>query len=299
MHRRPDGILIVIDRLFQPPGGFLIARLRDPCSAYLRQRISPLLVLVWANQSRLWEDTMFSYTTFYILKGTLPGPPGNRRFYRDSERRAELIKVYTMNNGIKAFYDATAQSTADEWYPNDLLLPTIADFISLLPEKPLVLDLGCGPGHESKRLSKAGAIVTGIDFSEECIDIAKQRSPECNFIIGDIRSLNTGIGIFDGIFACASLIHIPMNELSIVLKNINSLLGKSGCLNIIILDGVGVSEKFSNLEFEGKKYNRIVYLYSKDVIINEAARQGFSFVREGFLEEELKESGWRNYLFKK
>jgi len=129
-----------------------------------------------------------------------------------------------MNDGIKAFYDATAQFTADEWYPNDLLLPSIVDFISLLPEKPLVLDLGCGPGHESKRLSKAGAIVTGIDFSEKCIAIAKQRSPECNFIVGDIRSLKNDIGIFDGIFACASLIHISRNELTLVFKNIGTIL---------------------------------------------------------------------------
>ncbi len=204
-----------------------------------------------------------------------------------------------MNDGIKAFYDATAKFTADEWYPNDLLLPTIADFISVLTKKPLVLDLGCGPGHESKRLSKAGAIVTGIDFSEECIDIAKQRSPECNFVVGDIRSLTKDIGIFDGIFACASLIHFPMDELSFVFKSINAILKYNGYLNIIILDGEGVSKKYSNLEFEGKKYNRTVYLYSKDFIINEAVQQGFSFVREGFLEEELKEYDWRNYLFKK
>jgi SAM-dependent methyltransferase len=202
-----------------------------------------------------------------------------------------------MKNDIKGFYDATAQSTADEWYPNNLLLPTIADFISFLPEKPLVLDLGCGPGHESKRLSKAGAIVTGIDFSEKCIDIAKQRNPESDFMVGDIRSLNKDIGIFDGIFACASLIHIPINEFSLVLKSINSILKKSGCLNIIVLDGIGISEKYSNLEFEGKKYNRVVYLYSKDLIIDEAMQHGFSFVREGFLEEELKEYGWRNYIF--
>lgn len=74
-----------------------------------------------------------------------------------------------MENEIKLFYDLTAEETADAWYDNSILKPTIQNFIRLLREKPRVLDLGCGPGHESKRLVMAGADVVGIDFSEECI----------------------------------------------------------------------------------------------------------------------------------
>ncbi len=56
-----------------------------------------------------------------------------------------------------------------------------------------VFDIGCGPGHYSIALSKAGAKrVTGIDFADEMINIAKQRSKEenvfhkCEFQIADI-----------------------------------------------------------------------------------------------------------------
>ncbi|HOO71687.1 MAG TPA: class I SAM-dependent methyltransferase [Spirochaetota bacterium] len=204
-----------------------------------------------------------------------------------------------MNDSIKAFYDATAKSTADEWYPNELLMPTINDFMSFLPVKPLVLDLGCGPGHESMRLARAGATVTGIDFSEECINIARMRCPECNFEIRDMRNLGDDIGVFDGVFACASLIHISPSELSLVLKSISTVLKNSGYLDIILLDGKGTSEKYSNLEINSVKYNRTVYLYDKGSIVSEAEKYGFSFVRDGYLDNELKESGWRNYIFKK
>lgn len=79
---------------------------------------------------------------------------------------------YSMENEIKLFYDLTAKKTADEWYKEEILMPTIQDFMKLLPKNPRVLDLGCGPGHESMRLNRAGAKVVGIDFSEECIAIA-------------------------------------------------------------------------------------------------------------------------------
>jgi SAM-dependent methyltransferase len=203
-----------------------------------------------------------------------------------------------MNDSIKTFYDATAKSTADEWYPNNLLMPTINDFMSFLPLKPLVLDLGCGPGHESKRLAHAGATVTGIDFSEECITIAKMRCPECKFEIRDMRNPGDDIGIFDGVFACGSLIHISPFEVSSVLKNISIVLKNSGYLNIILLDGKGTSEKFSNIEVDRVKYNRTVYLYDKDTIVSETEKCGFTHVREGYLDDGLKESGWRNYIFK-
>ena len=62
-----------------------------------------------------------------------------------------------------------------------------------LHRRKKVFDIGCGPGHYSIALSKAGAKrVTGIDFADEMINIAKQRSKEenvfhkCEFQIADI-----------------------------------------------------------------------------------------------------------------
>ena len=52
-----------------------------------------------------------------------------------------------MGNDIKTFYDLVAERTADEWYSNNLLLPSIREFLSLMPSKPRILDLGCGPGY--------------------------------------------------------------------------------------------------------------------------------------------------------
>jgi len=54
---------------------------------------------------------------------------------------------------MRQFYNLTAERTAEDWYENTVLMPSIQDFVSLLPEKPSILDLGCGPGYESMRQS--------------------------------------------------------------------------------------------------------------------------------------------------
>ena len=82
-----------------------------------------------------------------------------------------------MDEETKLFYNLTAEKTADEWYENFVLMPSIEEFVALLQEKPRVLDLGCGGGYESMRLTKASAQVLGVDFSEESIRIAKDRLP--------------------------------------------------------------------------------------------------------------------------
>ena len=42
-----------------------------------------------------------------------------------------------MQDDTKRFYDLTAEQTAQEWYPKDVLMPTIRDFCSLLPDRSI------------------------------------------------------------------------------------------------------------------------------------------------------------------
>jgi len=203
-----------------------------------------------------------------------------------------------MQNDIKLYYDLTAQKTADEWYQEEILKPTLEEFINLFTYTPRILDFGCGTGHESMRLAALGASVKGVDFSEECIRIAKERTPQCEFQVMDFRNVDEKVGIFDGIIACASLIHINPKEMPNVLKNMRSIVKLCGYVSVIIKDGEGIQEDWSVLEVEDKKLERTVYLYSKALIEHEAHKVGFSFLREGFLDVKLTQYGWKNYIFK-
>jgi SAM-dependent methyltransferase len=54
-----------------------------------------------------------------------------------------------------------------------------------------VLDAGCGTGYLSRKLHDRGARVTGIDFSERMIAIARELSPELDFRVDDCSELRT------------------------------------------------------------------------------------------------------------
>lgn len=201
-----------------------------------------------------------------------------------------------MDKETKLFYDLTAEENAKEWYENYMLMPSIEEFVSLLPEKPKVLDLGCGGGYESMRLMKAGAQVVGVDFSEESIRIAMERCPEVQFELMDFRRLDgEKLGKFDGVFACASLIHTSQEELPGVFAQMRNILNPNGFVVAIAREGEGFWEGWP--EVDGRKLRRIVYLYSKETL--SAAATGFKHVKEGYLDPELIENGWINHIFQR
>lgn len=201
-----------------------------------------------------------------------------------------------MDEETKLFYNLTAEENAKEWYENFMLMPSIEEFVALLPEKPRVLDLGCGGGYESMRLTKAGAQVVGVDFSEENIRIAKERCPEAHFELMNFRQLDGDkLGKFDGIFACASLIHISREELPGVFAQMHRILNRDGFIITIVREGEGVWEGWP--EVNGQKIRRIVYLYSKDTL--SAAASGFKHVQAGYLDPVLVENGWISHIFQR
>ncbi|MEA5001727.1 MAG: class I SAM-dependent methyltransferase [Endomicrobiaceae bacterium] len=204
-----------------------------------------------------------------------------------------------MKDNTKLFYNLTAKQTADEWYSNDLLMPSIKEFVSLFGESPKILDLGCGTGHESMRLSSIGAKVTGIDFSEECIKTAKQRCKECSFKLMNFEYIDTKLGNFDGIFACASLIHISDKFFEPLIKKIVKILNKNGYFLMIVQDGTGINEKWSNFEIDGENVRRTLYCRNKEFILKASENAGLKFIKEGYLDNSLYEQNWRSYLFMK
>ncbi len=202
-----------------------------------------------------------------------------------------------MEDETKLFYDLTARETADRWFKEPMLMPTIQEFVSMLPEKPKVLDLGCGPGHKSMRLSAAGAEVMGIDFSRKCIEIARERCPQCKFELTDFRELDDRFGKFDGVFASGSIIHIKPIELSNVLQKVAEVLDEKGYLEVILQDGTGTREILTIID--RRKLNRIIYLYNKSTLISFCSKNGLAFIKKGYLNPILVDKGWRCYIFQK
>ena len=107
----------------------------------------------------------------------------------------------------------------------------IAAFLGALPkDKQLdILDFGCGPGRDLNVFKQMGHRPTGLDGSKEFCKMTQQLS---KFTILNQKFLHLELedNSFDGVFANASLFHVPSLELPRVLKEIHSALRKGGIL---------------------------------------------------------------------
>lgn len=81
-----------------------------------------------------------------------------------------------------------------------------AEVIALLDPQPAerILDLGCGTGHLTSGIAKAGARVVGVDSSEEMVRAARKAYPDIDFRMGDARALDFR-SEFDAVFSNAAL----------------------------------------------------------------------------------------------
>ena len=127
-------------------------------------------------------------------------------------------------------------------YTHDHLADTWDDdyreaFINALPESSKVLDLGCGPGTDSKILIERGLQITGIDLSDELIRIAANTNPTGSFVQGNMLDLPFGSHQFDGLFAKASLLHLAKEDVPQALQEIVNVVKPSGIIHIAIKGG--------------------------------------------------------------
>ncbi|WP_035765771.1 class I SAM-dependent methyltransferase [Butyrivibrio sp. NC2002] len=110
-------------------------------------------------------------------------------------------------------------------------------FISLLPKHAHVLDAGCGSGRDSKAFLNAGFTVTAFDASEEMRKRASEYLGQevLNMRFEDIDFHNE----FDGVWACASLLHVPAHQLPGIMKKLNDSIRSGGVIYVSFKYGDG------------------------------------------------------------
>lgn len=134
------------------------------------------------------------------------------------------------------YYNENAQSFFETTVNADMSLQ-LNDFIKLLPAEGYVLDAGCGSGRDSLALIKSGFKVEAFDASEEMCkyasDLLGQHVKLCRFEELDYSDL------FDGIWACASLLHVTMKAMPEVIRRLHKALKEDGVLYASFKKGIG------------------------------------------------------------
>nr|WP_239581672.1 class I SAM-dependent methyltransferase [Jeotgalibacillus terrae] len=132
--------------------------------------------------------------------------------------------TYSEYNFLAEFYDKHWGDFYEGLYP---LIKKHYDEFAFPDEK--ILDICCGTGQFIRKLWNEGYNVTGLDGSEEMINVAKVNNPNVEFLVKDIRDFNFPneykmiTCLFD------SINHITKNEeLLIVFKNVYNSLTEGG-----------------------------------------------------------------------
>jgi len=142
-----------------------------------------------------------------------PGAPA-------SEASSRTLEHYETN--AAAFWEGTKDHDVSQNY--EALLGRIEG-----PRPWSILDFGCGPGRDLAYFRSLGHVAVGVEGCSAFCAMARAHSG-CEVLEQDFLSLALPVGRFDGVFANASLFHVPSRELPRVLRELAFTLKPRGVL---------------------------------------------------------------------
>lgn len=147
-----------------------------------------------------------------------------------------------MNKTLR-YYNETAHTFIQGTIDADLS-KLYRRFLKLLPIEAHILDLGCGSGRDAKSFLDLGYTVTAMDGSEACCKLAGDYIGQ-EVLCKTFDELDFD-QVFDGVWACASLLHVPYGELTDIFERIARALKPGGTLYA----------SFKYGDFEGERNGR-------------------------------------------
>lgn len=152
------------------------------------------------------------------------------------------------------YWALAEKGSLDTEHPGMKLLLKIAE------EKKNILDIGCGEGTRLSLIAGRGKNLTGIDISTTAIQKAKTKSPNINFVSGNIEKLPFPGESFDFVYSAFVFEHLDEPEK--VIKEAVRVLSKGGDL-LIIAPNYGSPNRASP-PFEGSRTMKLIKGFIRD-----------------------------------
>jgi SAM-dependent methyltransferase len=149
---------------------------------------------------------------------------------RRTRKPYDVEQVRHLGQTTIAYYDRFARAFWDGTRHHDVS-QNYAAFLNAIESDPpySILDLGCGPGRDLSHFRSLGHEAVGLDGSQQFVAMARVYSG-CEVLHQDLLSMRLPESSFDGIFANASLFHVPSQELPRVLLELFKTLKPRGVL---------------------------------------------------------------------
>lgn len=172
----------------------------------------------------------------------------------------ETVTLDHYNQHAEAFWSGTKDHDVAQNY---------AAFLAPFPKNKTldILDFGCGPGRDVKYFQSLGHRPVGLDGSETFCTMAR-RYTGCQILQQKFLHLELSNHAFDGIFANASLFHVPSQELSRVLGELYAALRPGGVLFLS-------NPRGNNEGWSGQRYGHYMQFESSKLFLEVA---GFEII---------------------
>ena len=151
------------------------------------------------------------------------------------------------NENAQTFYESTVNADMSFWRDK---------FETYVTDGGRILDAGCGSGRDSRAFKQHGFSVVAFDASREMCKMASELLGE---EVWQMRFDEIAFDSeFDGVWACASLLHVELEKLPKILKKLYKALKDKGVMYASFKYGEGVAQRgertFSNFtEYSAQK----------------------------------------------
>lgn len=159
----------------------------------------------------------------------------------------ETLKFYNENS--EEYFNNTVNLNLESLYK---------EFLKNIPKKSNILDVGCGAGAASKYFLDNGYKVSAFDGSKKLAIKSSRylKQKVDNYTFQNFKYKEK----FDGIWASASLLHLPKSEIKPILKKLNSYLKPGGTFYFSLKEGEGekvIGDRFFSFYTQNEVENLI------------------------------------------
>jgi len=195
-----------------------------------------------------------------------------------------------MRNGTIAYYDGHAKEFVSRTLHADMR-ETQERFLEAVGSGGRILDFGCGSGRDSQYFAERGYNVTAIDGSEELCRIASAYTGlhVCCMDFFDFEADSE----YDGIWACASLLHVERENLGKLLGMLERAMKAGGVLYISFKEG-----EFSGMR-GGRYFADMTQESMRTLVLSATELREISTWRTVDVREDHAGENWVNGLFRK
>jgi SAM-dependent methyltransferase len=189
-------------------------------------------------------------------------------------------------------YERSAKECVTRWSKRrNRRPPLLVEWLQHLPAGARLLDLGCGGGQDAGDLDRRGYCVVGLDRTSALLSAGRRRYRSLPLVSADLRDLPFQAMSFDGLWAAASLMHLPKPVARRILADLCRLVRPGGLLAVTVTHGVK-----SRLVTDGWVPGRYFARWRKDELARAVRRAGWTILELKVITNRERKGRWINFI---